>query len=111
MRNYVQPGNVVSVTAPADGLSAGAGVLIGSLFGVAAIAAEASTPVEIETVGVFDLDKTAGDTFTQGATVYWNATTKACTSTASSNTKIGAALLATSGSSPTVRVRLNGVTG
>ena len=111
MKNYVQPGNAVPVAAPAGGVVSGAGVLIGTLFGVAATSAPEANAVEIQTVGVFDLPKTGGDSFTVGAAIYWNATTKACTSTAAGNTRIGAAIAGAAGSAPTVRVRLNGVTG
>lgn len=59
MKNYVQPGRSVTVSAPVGGALSGDGVMIGSLFGVAAFNAEAGEDLEIETQGVFDLPKTA----------------------------------------------------
>ena len=56
MKNFVQPGDVISVTAPASA-SAGAGVLVGSIFGVAVNTALSGAAVEIATRGVFDLTK------------------------------------------------------
>ena len=46
MRNYVQPGNTVTVTAPYSVLS-GAGVLVGSLFGVASTSATGNTRIGV----------------------------------------------------------------
>ena len=58
MKNYVTDGNALTVTAPAA-VSAGAGVLIGSIFGVAANDAASGAEVIINTQGVYDLAKTA----------------------------------------------------
>lgn len=111
MKNYIQPGNVVPVTAPAGGAVSGAGILIGALFGVAASSADAGLPVELATVGVFDLAKASGVSFALGGAVYWDATNKVCTSTSAGNTRIGVALLAADNAAAIVRTRLNGVTG
>ena len=35
MNNYIQPGNVVDLTAPAGGVVGGMGYIIGGIFGVA----------------------------------------------------------------------------
>ena len=38
MRNFIQPGNSLAIAVPyATGVSAGQGVLVGALFGVAAV--------------------------------------------------------------------------
>lgn len=109
MKNYVQPGETITLTAPAGGVLSGAGVLVGSIFGVANGDAAAGSDVETDVVGVFDIAKTAAETFAQGDKVYWNNTTKLATSTLTSNKLIGVALLAAGGADATVRVRLNGV--
>ncbi len=105
MRNYVQPGDVVTVTAPAD-VKSGDGVLVGSLFGVAAYDALAGAEVELALVGVFDLP--AAGPIDAGAAVYW--TESPAGVAASGATLIGAALLAVGELGTTARVRLNGVT-
>lgn len=107
MKNYVQPGNIITVTAPVDTAS-GDGVLVGSIFGVAAIAALAGNDVEIDLVGVYDLPKVPAQAWTQGAPVYWDATAKNVTTTATNNTKIGVATLPAANPSSFGRVRLNG---
>ncbi|MFG1179951.1 DUF2190 family protein [Xanthobacter versatilis] len=109
MRNYVQPGDTVTFTAPAGGLASGAGALIGSLFGVAAASAAAGADVELVTRGVFDLPKAAGIDFAAGERAYWSTAAKAVTDVAAGNTLIGVATRATAIPATTVRVRLNGV--
>lgn len=93
MKNFVQRGDVISVTAPAN-VSAGAGVLVGSIFGVAVNTALSGAPVEIATRGVFDLTKAGSQAWTVGVRVYWDDTAKNCTTNASTNKLIGVAVAA-----------------
>ena len=51
MKNYIQPGDMLTVTAPAN-VASGAGVLIGSIFGVAANAALSGASMEMAVEGV-----------------------------------------------------------
>lgn len=108
MKNFVQRGETVTVTAPIGGINSGAGVLVGALFGVAAFTAAEADDVEIGTMGVFDLPKATG-AIAQGAKVYWDDTAKSVTTTATNNSLIGVAVAAAGTSAATVRVRLNGV--
>jgi predicted RecA/RadA family phage recombinase len=107
MKNHVQKGDQIAIPAPANVLS-GAGVLAGSLFGVAVHDALSGAPVEIATTGVFDLPKVGSQGWTVGARVYWDGS--ACTTTASTNKLIGVAVASTgSGAGDTVgRVLLTG---
>jgi predicted RecA/RadA family phage recombinase len=107
MRNYVQIGALIPVTAPANVVS-GQGILIGSMFGVCTKSALSGETVTIETTGVVDLPKAASVTPAQGALVYWDGTNSVVTTTASGNTKIGVATVAAAAGDATVRVRLNG---
>lgn len=93
MKTFIQPGDVVSVTAPANVL-AGVGVLVGSLFGLAVNAALSGAAVEVATRGVFDVAKAGSQAWTVGARVYWDDTAKNFTTTASTNKLVGVALLA-----------------
>ena len=110
MQNFVQKGEVVTVTTPAGGVVSGAGLLIGSLFGVAATTESEGDDVEIVTQGVFDLAKAAG-AVTAGAALYWDVGAKKVTTTATANTLIGAATQAAADGDATSRVRLNGIFG
>lgn len=109
MKNFIQPGYVISVTAP-YAVASGAGCLVGSLFGVATGAADNGAAVEIATTGVYDLKKVGSQAWTVGARVYWDDTNKECTTTASTNKLIGVAVAAVgSGAGETTgRVRLSG---
>ena len=108
MKNYIQPGNVIAVTAPTGGVASGDGVLVGSLFGIAAGDAAENDNVEVQTTGVFELSKVTG-AISQGAKVYWDDTNKRTTSVATSNTLIGVATEAVAGGAGDTigRVRLN----
>lgn len=109
MKNYVQPGNTITLTAPYD-VASGDGLLVGAMFGVAAGDAASGETVEAALVGIFDLTKAASQAWAVGDKVYWDNTAKVATKTASGNTAIGVAVDAVGGgASDTIgRVRLNG---
>ena len=70
-KNFVQPGNVVTLPAPSGGVKSGDAVHVGSLFGVCNFDAAAGADVEVSLTGVWQLPKD-GNGVTQGAAVYWN---------------------------------------
>jgi predicted RecA/RadA family phage recombinase len=107
MKNYIQPGDHVTLTAPYD-VASGDGMLVGTLFAVAALTAVSGAEVEAKMKGVFELKKTSAQAWTQGAAIYWDNTAKECTTTTTSNTLIGKALVAAANPSATGIVRLNG---
>lgn len=109
MKNFVAHGDNIEVTAPAA-VTSGAGVLIGSLFGVASMDAAINTPVVIATTGVFNLPKAPSQAWTVGALIYWDAANNRCTNVAGSLKLIGVCVLAVAGGAGDVigRVRLNG---
>jgi len=108
MKNYVQPGNTLTLTAPYV-VTSGDGLLVGSIFGIASGTAALGDPVETALVGVFDITKVGSQAWTVGAKVYWDDTNKRCTTVATDNTLIGVAVEAVaSGTGDTIgRVRLN----
>ena len=107
MKNHVQRGDTLTLTAPYDVLS-GAGLKVGSIFGVATGDALSGAAVEADVVGIFDIKKTSAQAWSQGAAIYWDDTNKECTTTSSGNTKIGVAAIGASNPSAAGRVRLNG---
>jgi predicted RecA/RadA family phage recombinase len=108
MKNYVQPGNTITLTAP-YAVTSGDGMLVGSIFGIASRDAALNDPVEAALTGVFDLTKVGSQAWTVGAKVYWDDTNKRTTSVATSNTLIGVATEAVAGGAGDTigRVRLN----
>ena len=106
MKNFVQEGGTITLTAP-YAVASGAGLLVGTIFGVAKSAAANAAPVEASIRGVFDLAKAAG-ALTQGAKVYWDNAAKNVTATSAGNTLIGAVTQAAAGGDATARVLLSG---
>jgi len=109
MKNFVQPGNTITLTAP-YAVASGEGLLVGAIFGVAAADAASGEPVETALVGIYDLKKTASQAWAAGDKVYWDNTAKEATKTTTSNTLIGVAVAAVAGGAGDTigRVRLNG---
>jgi predicted RecA/RadA family phage recombinase len=107
VKNLVKKGDVLSLTAPYDRTS-GQGMKVGSIFGVAIADALSGAAVEAQVVGVFELNKTSAQAWTQGAKIYWDDTAKEATSVSTSNTLIGVATEAAANPSSTGKVRLNG---
>jgi predicted RecA/RadA family phage recombinase len=106
MRNYVQPGESVEVTAPAGGTTSGVGVLVGNLFGVAALTVAAGARVNIATEGVFEMAKTSALAIAEGAIVWFDNTNKVVTTVATGNKPVGLAVTAAANPSPTIQVKL-----
>src|SRR5690242_15868780 len=110
MKNFVQAGDTITVPAPYD-RSSGQGAKVGQIFGVCTGHALSGADVALKTSGVFDLTKAGSQAWTVGALVYWDDTNKRCTTVATGNLLIGAAVAAVDNAagSTTGRVRLNGV--
>jgi predicted RecA/RadA family phage recombinase len=108
MRNFVQPGNSLTVAVPyAGGVTAGQGVLVGALFGVAASDGIQSASIEIATQGVFDVTKQPSLAITAGARLFWDDTNRRVTTTATGNFQVGIATQAALAADTTARVWLN----
>lgn len=106
MKNYIQPGDTIAAIAPAAVLS-GAGVLIGSLFGVASGDAASGAEVLLNTTGVYDLPKQTGQAWTAGQLLYWSGTN--VTNVVATNKLIGCAARAELSGATVGRIRLNGI--
>jgi predicted RecA/RadA family phage recombinase len=107
MNNYTQPGDVLTLTAPYD-VASGGGALVGSIFCVATSAVASGARGEFKTTGVFGLNKTAAQAWTEGQKLYWDNTAKEVTSVSTSNTLIGCATAPAANPSASGSVRLNG---
>lgn len=107
MKNYVQKGENLTIPAPADVIS-GQGVVVGSIFGIAAETVLSGADVDLVTEGVFEMPKVSALAIAIGEKVYFDAATKLVNKTAAGNTYIGVAITAAANPSATVNVRLNG---
>lgn len=109
MKNFIQRGKSLTLTAPSGGVESGGGYKIGQLFVVAAAGAAEGGRFEGMTEGVFELPKLAAQAWTPGQLVYWDAANSRCTSASANGLlPIGCAVLAAANPSATGRVRLNG---
>lgn len=110
-KNFIQPGDTITVTAPADVVS-GAGVLVGNIFGIAQFSAKSGEPVEIATTRVWEVEKVSAQAWASvGLEIYWDASAGKFTTTASTNKLVGVNLAVAANPSPTGVVRLNGIFG
>lgn len=107
MKNYVQEGEVLELTAPYARLS-GEGALIGAIFGVPVVDVAAGARASFGLTGVYDLKKTSAQAWTEGQKIYWDNTAKETTSTVGANVLIGIAAEVAVNPSAVGRVRLNG---
>jgi predicted RecA/RadA family phage recombinase len=108
MKNYIQPGDVVTLVAPAA-VDAGVPIANGVLVGVTITDAANGAEVECATRGVFELAKTSAQAWTVGAAIYLIPSTRiVTTATTSGNILIGTAVEAVDSGVGFGKVRLNG---
>ena len=110
MKNFIAKGESVTVAAAPYDVLAGAGCLVGTMFGVAVNDALTGAEVVLNLPGIYELTKIGSQAWTVGARVYWDDTNKRCTTVSTSNTLIGVAVEAVgAGAGETLgKVRLNG---
>lgn len=107
MKNFIAPGEHVTVAAPAD-VTSGDGVLVGDLFGVSQSTVLSGADVVLVRRGVFTLPKLSAQAWTVGAKVYWDNANSRCTTVATGNKLIGCAESAAADPSDDGRVLLDG---
>lgn len=110
MKNFIQHGEYMTLTAPYARLS-GEGALVGALFGVAVADVANGEEGAFCTEGVFTLAKATGSGTggAQGAKAYWVAASKSVSAASSGNTLIGCFAATCADGDATCSVRLNGV--
>jgi predicted RecA/RadA family phage recombinase len=109
MKNHIQKGDVITVPAPAGGIVSGEGAIIGNIFGIAAYAAAVGDPVELSTVGIYQLPKATAVVLTVGARVAWDNTAKNINAPGTGRFPVGVATEAAGNGITSVAVRLDGV--
>ena len=103
---YWQKGEVLDYTASAA-VENGEVVSLGTRIGVAGEDIAAGETGHLHVVGVFEMEKAAG-AVTMGAALYYDATAKKITTTATSNTPAGYAAAPAASGDETVLVKLLG---
>lgn len=105
--NHVQPGNVLTIPAPAAVASGGV-VVAGAIVGIAQGDAAEGESVDVQVDEVWDLPKVSALAVSLGDVIYWDATAGLANKTSAGNTKLGVAVAAAANPSGTVRIRLSG---
>jgi predicted RecA/RadA family phage recombinase len=110
MKNEIQDGNVVTVTAPAA-VASGDFVQVGRIRGIAVTSAASGALVELQTVGVFDIPKTGSEEFaTVGLPVYvvlsGNGVKTVTTASTTANVLVGINLATSGAVTGNLRVKL-----
>jgi predicted RecA/RadA family phage recombinase len=106
MQNYIQDGNVLTLT-PGAAVVSGVGYLFGtSLFGVAVADVAISTPGAFMTEGVVQIAKTSALAITAGDRLFWDSTNKVVNKTTTSQQCVGIALADAANPSSTVVMKL-----
>jgi predicted RecA/RadA family phage recombinase len=109
--NFVQPGSVLTLTAPSGGVTAGNLYIIGAMAVVAMDSALEGATFAGAIDGVWDLPKAPSQAWTEGAAINWdNSSNKRCSTAATAGFfPLGLAVTAVgSGAGELVgRVRLN----
>jgi len=105
------PGEVVTRIAPAGGVTVNVPVQIGQLFIVPVETVAATLSFRGHVTGEHVLPKTGTQAWAEGAIVYWDDASGACTTVATGNLRIGSAAEVVDGGASTIqgRVRLDGV--
>ncbi len=105
MKNFVQAGDRIVVTAAAAILS-GQAMLVGAIVGVAETSAAIGEETVLVLSGVFELPK-AAVAIAQGVTVYWDNVAKNVTTVVGSNTLMGKSFNATIAGDAVAQIRLS----
>lgn len=73
MKNYLQPGDILTLTAPAGGATSGVATLIGNLVVIPSATVAAGVAVQCALVGVYSSQlKAAGAAWTAGQVLYFD---------------------------------------
>jgi predicted RecA/RadA family phage recombinase len=114
MNKYVQPGEVLPLTAPSPGVVSGTPVTVGSIVVVPAFTAATGVQFSGAITGTFLCPKVTGGgtAWTEGVPIYWDASAGKMTKSVISDTGdhlVGVATAAAGDSAATGYVRFDGV--
>jgi predicted RecA/RadA family phage recombinase len=107
-KNFVQDGDLLTVTAPAV-VKSGDLVKVGNIAGVAIADAASGDQVTLKTTGVWSLGKTSAQAWAEGEQVYLLSNGKVANASAAGAQLVGVAVAVAANPSAEGLVRLNGV--
>ena len=107
MKNFIQPGKVLTAVAPAGGVTSGGFYVFGALFGVASTSADEGAEFELALGGVYEVGKVAAQAWSFGEAIYYDSGADLMTTVPTGNTKVGVAAADAANPSGLSKVRLN----
>jgi predicted RecA/RadA family phage recombinase len=107
--NFSQPGEVITLTAPSPGTTAGFPIKIGSLVVVPLVTVAEAAQFSGAVTGVFEVPKATGTGWTEGLKVYWDVADGEFNTSSSGNTLVGVAVAVAGSADATGLVRFDGV--
>jgi len=109
MKNFIQQGDVLTLT-PGAAVASGVGYLFGtSLFGVACADVAISTPGSFLVEGVVEIAKTSALAISVGDRLFWDATNKCVNKTLTAQQCVGIAVEDAANPSATVKMLLEAI--
>lgn len=106
MKNFIQDGDVLTLT-PGAAVASGTGYLFGAaLFAVAVADVANGVPGAFITEGVVEIGKTSALAISVGDRLYWDATNKVVNKTSTAQECVGVAVEAAANPSATVKMKL-----
>lgn len=109
MKTFVQPGDVLTFTAPSGGVTAGTGVKIGDILVIPTMTAAVGEKFTGVRTGVVEHAKFSAQAWTEGQQVNWDDINKRFTTVTTGNFKAGVALAVAANPTATGQVVLSGV--
>lgn len=107
MKNYIQEGKTLELTAPAGGVVSGVGYMVGGLFAVASTTEAAAEKFSGCVMGVFEMPKESTTAaFAEGETCFWDDTAKQFNETAVGRFPSAICVAAAGATDTTVRVKI-----
>ncbi len=107
--NFIQDGDILTLTAPTGGVVKGTAIKINALLVVPLDTVAQTLPFQAAIVGVWTLAKATGQTWSEGSILYWANGTTNFTTTATANERAGVAVAAAASGDTTGKVRLDGI--
>ncbi len=105
---FVQPGDVVELIAPSGGVVVDVPLLIGGVLVVPLVTVAQTLAFSAQFTGVWTLDKTSAQAWTEGQKIYWDAGNDRADSDGTLGPLIGVAVAVAANPTATGVVRLNG---
>lgn len=103
---YVQPGDIIKLTAPSGGVTAGTPVKIGRFFGVPAQSALVGEKFSLGIEGVYTIPKVSTEIWVEGTVAYYNTGSALATSTSTTAMLIGLCVEPAASGSTTAKIKL-----